>query len=754
MSREFHDIRHVRGFRFLSRNLAFTGRFWYSAATMTHGKSPDKQGASFRGVAFLAAFVVLTAAAILLQIRYRGFGGPWSDNLLILILINANFLLLASVIVMIGRSLWKLSVERRSKVLGAKFRTRLVAAFVSLSFIPTVLLFIVGSGMYTRGMERLFSLRLEATLQDSLSVSQAFYDRLTGQAAGFARNISAQLREERMMTRFEPPVVREYLARKAGEYGIGAVELFGSKRETQASVVTSQFPLKAFVATSPEIVGQAFGGRESSARTDLGKKGEIIRAAAPLFADDDAQRVVGAVAVSLYVPSNLSGKIDDIRSGYAEYRSAFKNKDLLKLSYRLGFLAVMLSLLLAAIWVALRVAAGITVPIGKLAEGTVEVARGNLDYRVEEQSQDEVGLLVESFNRMTADLKHSSERLRQETANREIILTTIDAGVVSLDRGGRIITMNPAASRILGAVPEELLGKRYDDAFGFIDLGPIRALFRKLEEGQGRTEDEITLSVRGRTLTLRMRVSTLQDGTGTVVGSMITFDDLTELLRAKKAETWQDVARKIAHEVKNPLTPIKLSAERVSKKYAEHSPDFDRIFDESSRTIIQQVDGLKGLLDEFSDFARMPRPNPLPRKLGPLVESVVNLYQGVQHGVEFSRNIPSDLPELLLDEEQIKRVFINLFKNALEVMEEGGAIDIAARASAGTVLIEVADNGPGISAEDVSRLFEPYFSRKKKGGGLGLAIVERIIADHGGSIHAEQNRPQGARFIIELPVRT
>jgi two-component system nitrogen regulation sensor histidine kinase NtrY len=362
---------------------------------------------------------------------------------------------------------------------------------------------------------------------------------------------------------------------------------------------------------------------------------------------------------------------------------------------------------------------------------------------------------VTSYNRMTKDLKDSSERLRQEAANRENILANIDAGVVSIDRAGRITTINPAASRILGIPPGDVVDRRYDEAFGFIDLGPIRNLFRKLEEGQGSTEEEISLAVRGRTLILRMRVSTIRDAAGAIQGSVITFDDLTELLRAKKAETWQDVARKIAHEVKNPLTPIKLSAERLRKKYIEKSPDFDRVFDESSQTIIQQVDGLKGLLDEFAEFARLPRPNPVSQRLEPVVDSVIQLYASAHKEVRFSKDIPADLPDLPLDREQVKRVFINLFKNAVEVLEGGGDIQVAARTSGkdGMVRIEVADNGPGITAEDVSRLFEPYFSRKKKGGGLGLAIVERIIADHNGSIHAEQNQPQGARFIIELPSR-
>ena len=716
----------------------------------------ERQGTTgFKGILTVTVLLLLTAAAILLQIKYRGFEGPLSDNLLILILINANFLLLASVIFLIGRSLWKLSVERRSKVLGAKFRTKLVAAFVSLSFIPTILLFIIGSGMYTRGMERLFSLRFETALQGSVSVSQSYYDRLKGQALAFGKQISRQITEERMMSRLSASGLREYIGSKAAEYGVGAIELFSRGGAPPVRVVTDQFPAKTFTATPADLIARAQAAEETTMVSDLGKKGEIVRAVVPLRSEDEDGRIAGTIAVSYYVTSSLAHKVDEIRAGYSEYRSSFKNKDLLKLSYRLTFLAVMLTLLLAAIWVALRVAAGITVPIRRLAEGTVEVARGNLDYRIAEQSGDEVGMLVDSFNRMTGDLKHSSERLRQEVMNREIILTNIDAGVVSMDRTGRITTVNPAASRILGIRPEDVMSKPYHEAFGFIDLGPIRHLFRKLEEGQGSAEEELSLVVRGRTLTLRLRVSTIRDGAGSLLGFVITFDDLTELLRAKKSETWQDVARKIAHEVKNPLTPIKLSAERLRKKYHESAPDFDRVFDESSLTIIQQVDGLKGLLDEFSEFARMPRPQPAPQPLEPVVDSVIHLYEGVHKDVKFVKDIPADLPQLPLDQEQIKRVFINLFKNAVEVMEGGGEIRVTARRvdADGMVRIEVADTGPGISVEDVSRLFEPYFSRKKKGGGLGLAIVERIIADHNGSIHAEQNHPHGARFIMELPVK-
>lgn len=702
-----------------------------------------------KGILFLVLFMLLTAAAIVLQLRLGGFVGPLSDNILIFILVLANFLLLSAVIFMTARSLWKLSVERKRGELGARFRTRLVAAFVSLAFIPTILLFIIGSGMFTRSIERLFSIRVENSVRDSVFVAQAYYDRLKTQGLDFGKQISRQMTDERFLERFEKQVLRDYLGKKAGEYGLGAVELFQAPREKITAVVTDQFPSKTFTSTSGELIAKAFASEEATVVSDLGKKGEIVRAVLPLYGKGG--EIVAAITVNYYVPQSLAAKTNEIRLGYAEYRSSFSKKEPIKLAYRLGFLSVTLTLLLAAIWVALRVAAGITVPIRKLAEGTVAVAAGNLDYRIDEKSGDEVGLLVDSFNKMTGDLKNSRERLEQEVVYKETILSNIDTGVVSIDRMGRITTINPAAARILGIHPHDVLGKMYDDAFSFIQLDPIRRLFRRLDHGKGRAEEVLQLTVRGRTLTLRMRVSTLRDSGG--VMSVITFDDLTALLRAQKAETWQDVARKIAHEVKNPLTPIKLSAERLRKKHSEGAKDFDSVFDECSRTIVQEVDGLKRLLDEFSEFARMPRSTPVAQQLAPVIESVIHLYAGAHKHIEFVKDIMPDIPDVLIDREQIKRVFINLIVNAVEVMQGKGTIRISAHLSSDeTVRVEVADDGPGIAAEDMSRLFEPYFSRTKKGGGLGLAIVEKIIADHNGSIQVAQDQPRGATFVIVLPV--
>jgi two-component system, NtrC family, nitrogen regulation sensor histidine kinase NtrY len=714
----------------------------------------SKEGQTgWKGVLYLFGFLALTALAIVLQLEYRGFGGPLSDNILVFLLVSANFLLFAVVIVMIAKSLWKLSVERKHGVLGARFRRKLVFAFVSLSFIPPVLLYFIGSGMFTSSIERLFSLRIENSLKDSVALAQEYYDRLQKDAFVFAKQISRQMSETRLLTRFETPVLKDYLSKKGSEYGLGSVELFLGPNKRTIVVVTSQYPTRTFTQTPPELVAQALAGQETADVSSTGSKGDILRAVVPLYETSEDGPVAAAIAVSYYVPQHLSAKVDMIREGYVQYRQAFKKREPIKVAYQLGFLAVTLALLLAAIWVALRVAAGITVPIAKLAEGTAAVAAGRFDYRIDEKSGDEVGVLIDSFNLMTQQLKNSREQLEQEMNYKKTILSNIDTGVVSIDRAARITTVNQSASEILGIREEDVLGKRYDEAFAFIELDPIRGLFRKLEEGQGWAEEELQLNVRGRMLTMRMRVSTLRDGGGMLIGSVITFDDLTELLRAKKAETWQDVARRIAHEFKNPLTPIKLSAERLRKKHAEGAPDFDAVFDECSLTIVREADGLRNLVDEFANFARMPSSNPVSQPLAPVIDGVVQLYSGAHKDIEVVKDITPDMPTVLLDSEQIKRVLINLFENAVEAMGGKGRIWITAGMNSDNMAeIIVADEGTGIADEDVPKLFQPDFSRKKKKSGLGLAIVLRIIMDHGGSIRVEQNRPRGARFVIELPI--
>jgi two-component system nitrogen regulation sensor histidine kinase NtrY len=336
----------------------------------------------------------------------------------------------------------------------------------------------------------------------------------------------------------------------------------------------------------------------------------------------------------------------------------------------------------------------------------------------------------------------------------ETVLETISAGVLSLDAGGRLNTVNRAAARMLGRPAGELLHRPYPEIFAGEALAPLRHLVARLvENGQEATDHQVSLVLNERPATLVVTVSALRSPEGDVQGLVVVLDDVSELIRAQQAVAWREVARRIAHEIKNPLTPIQLSTQRLRKKFAEGAPDVARVFDECTRTIIQEVEGLRNLVDEFSRYARMPSPHRRPGDIHAVVRQVAHLYAGVRPGIRLRTELDPSVPPLNLDPDYIRRALINLVDNAVAAIPEEGEIVIRTRhlAAAGRVLLEVADTGQGFPPEDRDRLFLPYYSTKRSTGGLGLAIVSRIVVEHGGEIRIEENQPKGTRVIIELP---
>jgi two-component system nitrogen regulation sensor histidine kinase NtrY len=441
----------------------------------------------------------------------------------------------------------------------------------------------------------------------------------------------------------------------------------------------------------------------------------------------------------------------------------------IKTSYLITLLMVALLVIFCAIWFGLYLAKGITVPIQHLVEGTRAVADGNLDFRVQATSDDEIGWLVQSFNQMTDDLRTSKMALEQANAelkdrNQELearrnytatVLENVAAGVLSLDKHGRVSTMNRSAQMMLGIDAQEAIGRVYRHVFSATHLDSMRGLMKRLVSGRREhIADQLQFLVGGRVLILLVNISLLRDSDGHYLGMVLVFDDLTELIRAQKLAAWRDVAQGIAHEIKNPLTPIQLSAQRLRRKYREHSGDFGEVFDECTHTIITQVEGLKGLLDEFSAFARMPEAKPTPTELPPLIEEVLQLYRGAHHDIELTLSCDPAVVKVNVDGEQMKRALINLVENAIEAMHGRGHLDIVTSLDGRQqrVCIEVRDSGVGIPPQVRDKLFLPYFTTKNRGSGLGLALVNRIVADHGGRISVRDNSPRGSIFAIELPV--
>jgi two-component system nitrogen regulation sensor histidine kinase NtrY len=432
-------------------------------------------------------------------------------------------------------------------------------------------------------------------------------------------------------------------------------------------------------------------------------------------------------------------------------------------------LIVTLLIIFAAIWFGLYISRGITDPLEKLVLATRRVADGDLEFVMESESRDEMGLLVESFNQMTGNLNSSNKKLAdthyalqkssQESEQRrrytEIILQNVSAGVISLDENGQITTINRFAEKLLSIDKSHFIGLKFADVLPPYQAAIIHGFIEELEvTGKMTVEQHIKINVLGKFFSLLINFTRLEDDENKPLGFVLVFDNLTKLEKMQRMAAWREVARRIAHEIKNPLTPIQLSAQRLRRRYPEILREENSIFDQCTNTIITQVDELKRLVSEFSQFARMPKVHKSPENLAKLANATLFLYQEGHKNISFSCREETPIPVFSFDAEQIKRCLINLLDNAVAVLPDGGTIgiDLSLDQEQENVFIKVHDDGPGISKDNKLKLFEPYFSTKKTGTGLGLAIVSTIVSDHNGYIRVQDNTPRGSVFIIELPL--
>jgi two-component system nitrogen regulation sensor histidine kinase NtrY len=712
-----------------------------------------------------ALVVVLTAVSALLQ-RTDQFSWQYVTNtVLFSFLVIVNCILILALLIILGRHLIKLLLERHRNILGSRFRTKLVFTFLGLCLVPAVLLFAAAVSIIDRSVERWFSTDVETISRDARSVVDLYYEEQKKHAERFASDIAAEMSRRGALEAGRRDRVKEIEEKlRVRHLDLLAVYQAGTEPLT---VANPRIPLSDLKPIPEEVLREGFAGRSFSWQDSLGS-GQLIRSGVPIYSEN--REKVAAVAVAgLFVARDASSMTSGIARSVDNYRQLRLQKSNIKRVYVLGFLLITLLILFSATWVGLYLARGITVPIQMLAEGTREVSSGNLDYQVRLDAGDELGILIDSFNAMTRELKGSRQTI--ESANLELreryleleerrryietVLESIPTGVISLDQEGRVTTINRAARRILRIeTAPDVRGLLYNELLGRENLAEVQTVIPRLLGSHGATlTREFHVSIAGQPLSLSVTFSPLDLGTGTGLGLLIVVEDITSLIKAQKVAAWREVARRIAHEIKNPLTPIQLSAQRMLKKWREGADDLGQVVEEGASTIVKEVKTLKSLVNEFSGFARMPAANPTSADLHEIIDQALGIYQGAYQEVSFDRRYADDLPAALLDREQMKRVFVNLIDNALEAMGRRGEIVIGTRylSHLQMMQVEVADDGPGIPPEDKEKLFLPYFSTKKRGTGLGLAIVNRIISDHHGYIRVEDNEPHGTRFIIELP---
>jgi len=718
----------------------------------------------------LLIIIIIATVAILTFAEHRiiHFGAdiPVSNTILMFILININLLLLILLIFLVFRNLVKLLYDRKRKVMGASLRTRLVIAFISLTLLPTIILFFFSINFITSSIAFWFNVPVEQALENSLNIGRSLYDYTELNNRFFLERISYQVRTKNYLEPQKNKALSHYIQVAQREFNLHGVEVYASNSNRLAVSVAENLQDQSIRPVSADNLRKELKGRDVWTLTETLPAGELIRTIGTVPFESPPSEADAFIVITILIPPDLSEQMASISRGIEQYQQIKLLKKPIQSTYYITLSIVGLLIVFCAIWFGFYLAKTISIPIMELADGTRRVAGGDLSVSIARVADDEIGSLVESFNKMTRDLRSSRQqlelsarRLREQNAEieerrqyTEIVLKNVSAGVITLNANGIITTVNTSAENMLNLKAVDILNHSFKKLLKGRYLNMAEDLMDDLaDSGSDAMELPLKMTINGRPRSFLIHVNVLKNERDEHMGIVMVFDDFTTLEKAQRTAAWREVARRIAHEVKNPLTPISLSAQRLKRKYSERLNE--KIFDECTRMIIDHVDLIRNLVNEFSAFARFPTAVPQRCQLPPIIHETVALYREGHPNIHFDIQIADQVPELQLDRKQIKQAFINLFDNAISALKGKGNIFISLTHDPilNRIRVEVGDDGPGISDELKIRLFEPYFSTKSSGMGLGLTIVNTIVSDHNGMIRVQDNSPQGAKFIIELP---
>jgi len=693
---------------------------------------------------------------------------PVSGNVLVFSLININIILLLLMVFLVLRNLLRLIFEQRKISLGKSLRTRLVISFISLSLIPTILLFFIALQFVSTSMDYWFNSNVEESLDVSLRVAQDIYQGNKDQTIASGNTVSEELTAEKVLHQ-NPAAIRSHLEDQRSLRNLDGLTLLSDQRQIVATAKSDTIKDLSLPDVPAELFRPVLAGKTGQTSIQSIPNGEIIRSLTPVFFKQEPGSVPYILISAIFIPRDKLERMTIISKGIEGYRQLMLLKNPLKTSLLVMLLIVTLLIIFSSIWFGFYIAQGLTGPIGKLATATRRVAEGELDFVLEKESDDEMGLLVDSFNQMTRDLQtgkiqlesvnialqQSNIELDERRQYIETILQNVPAGVISFDAKGKVTSINKFAEDLLRIKKADYLHKDFRTTLLPDHRAIVENFLQELEEsGKSTIQSPLRLSLGKETVSLLVNVTKLTDEAGNPLGTVLVFDNLTQLEKAQRIAAWREVARRIAHEVKNPLTPIQLSAQRLRKRYLYALESDKEVFDLCTQTIINQVEELKRLVSEFSSFARMPIVQKSRNDLVKMVREILIFYEESHAYITFHNVTHGDIPSFQFDLKQMKRVLINLLENSIQVLPDGGIIEIAVSVDEKkqVVYLMVSDNGPGVADKDKLRLFEPYFSTKKSGTGLGMAIANTIVSDHGGQIIVTDNEPTGAVFIVELPI--
>lgn len=671
----------------------------------------------------------------------------------IIILFSLTFLFI------LIRNIIKLYYDKTKDYTGGRFKKRLVFFFIAFSIVPTLLLFIFATELINEGIDKWFAPDIESIMNKFEDLEGSYYEKAKDDLEHFSKVIAEDIKSKKKYTPENKIYLHNSVKTKMKEYNLHVVNIYRNEEEL-ISLISPEIPLREYEDLPTDFVYKELGGSDPAHTTKL-KEGVLIRSGVH-FSPKEGDKIM--VIIGMYFPERYTKNLNALDSMVRNYSLNKKIKDDVKTTYMLLFIFITILVVFSASWLGLYLARGITTPISLLGTAAAEIAKGNLDVKIDYKSKDEFNSLIREFNRMVADLKENRVKLNRSTLElgqrrsmTENILKNITTGVIALDSRGEIIDINPAAEEMLSLDAERVFKKHFSEV---ASGDPYKKLTQILEKAYSSNfkliEKEIDVKIGGKILNLATKITQIRNPIDNkFAGILVVLTDLTELMKAQRMLVWREVAKRIAHEIKNPLTPITISSQRILKSLELPDDKFRKIVEDSLNIIQQELDSIRKLAEEFGDFARLPAVKFSKGDINQVLEKLISVYSSIYSSIEFKVNLDVDIPILVkMDYEQVKRVFVNIIDNAIQAMKEKGTLEIASKYNKDSqfIRIEIADNGAGVSDEDKQKLFVPYFSNNKSSGtGLGLAIAHNIIEEHNGLISVVDNEPQGARFIIEIP---
>jgi two-component system nitrogen regulation sensor histidine kinase NtrY len=711
-------------------------------------KKRNREILSIFSISILLAFLV----GLEVYIFRSGQNLPSSYVLFFIGLVNVNLILVLLLLFLIFRNVVKVFIERRGKIFGSSLKSKLMISFVSFSVVPTLLVFTISVFYLNSSFEKWFSQRMLSVLRNASEVIDTFISNEKKRGYEYSRLASREI------IKIKGVPGQLYLDKLRNQYKLDAIEYYDDFFENRVVSQDEELNSELVPALNLEFLQKGISNNDEASIIQIFGDYNLLRVMVPV----EKKNHTGVVVVTKFLNLTPGSKFDDIVGAYQEFHNNSLVEYPLRSIYFIMLIVMTLVIIFAAVWFGFYLARELSIPLVQLGRATKRVATGDYSQLEIESGSEEINSLIGSFNHMIGNLSSSELELQQTIKNLnqythyvEIVLKNVSAGVISVDMTGHLTTVNRRAGELLQLDSANSVGKHIRTLLSEENYKIFSSIVRSMQEySLVALQKEIRITVGTETIPLSVNTSILKDEDAKEIGRIMVFDDMTPIVNAQRAAAWTEVARRIAHEIKNPLTPIRLAAERMAKKFG--SQISDPAFQDSIRMIVNQVDDMRILVNEFSQFARLPQIKTVPGQINEVLEKTAQIYVDTQSNIHFILNFDKNMPEFQFDPDQFKRVFVNLIDNAVAAVQgqESACISIETEYNKQHQILKIsfADNGIGISPRDRIRVFEPYFSTKEKGTGLGLPIVKSIIEDHGGVIRVLENQNKGTKMYIELPI--